>query len=258
LADGHTTGRGVKFTTDVFYQNSGNIADAIILVSELLGHNTYTSGKNLCKVIRSRKHSSLGMQNTKKFCSRKSDTFCITTENSTFVIRQGGFITITGNCQYGAGAETVARAAGVDKKTGIKLHKAYNDLNWSVKAIASDTTVKTVNGTMWQWNPISKMWYYLKVKKDRFSTLVQGSAAYVFDMWLVFIFAECQKRFNRDPMLAGQFHDELVIFCKDNKESVDIMTEIIDTAVDKVNKLLKLNRDMACDIKSGHNYYEVH
>lgn len=258
LADGYTKGRGIKHTTDVFYQNSGNIADAITLVSELLGYNTYVSGKNLCKVIRARKYSYLGMQNTVKSYSRKADTFCITTDNSTFVVRQGGFITITGNCQYGAGAETVARAAGVDKKTGLKLHKAYNDLNWSVKAIADSTTVKTVNGTMWQYNPISKLWYYLKVKKDRFSTLVQGSAAFVFDMWLVFVFDECNKRWGIDAPLVAQFHDELLLVVKDNEKSIDTMSEIVNTAVTRVNKMLLLNRDMDCDVKYGKTYYDVH
>jgi DNA polymerase I-like protein with 3'-5' exonuclease and polymerase domains len=162
------------------------------------------------------------------------------------------------SCQYSAGAETVARAAGVDKKTGIKLHKAYNDLNWSIKAIADNTTVKTVNGTMWQYNPISKLWYYLKVKKDRFSTLVQGSAAFVFDMWLVFVFDECNKRWGVDAPLVAQFHDELLLVVKDNKKSIDTISEIVNTAVTRVNKMLLLNRDMACDIKSGYNYYEVH
>ena len=46
---------------------------------------------------------------------------------------------------------------------------------------------KSVNGSLWLFNPVSKLWYSLRAEKDIFSTLNQGTGTFCFDMWLGFI-----------------------------------------------------------------------
>ena len=159
-------------------------------------------------------------------------------------------------CQYGAGIPTVARTAKCDNQTAARLHKAYWDLNWSIKEIAANTTVKTVDGQMWQQNPVNGFWYSLRSEKDRFSTLCQGTGAYVFDIWCNNIIAICNERWGVDPLLSGQFHDELILQVK--KGFRQLWTDLLNEAMERTNKQLKLNRDCACDVQFGDNYSEIH
>lgn len=159
-------------------------------------------------------------------------------------------------CQYGAGAPTVARSAKCDQATGARLHKAYWDLNWSIKEIAANTVVKTIDGQMWQQNPINGFWYSLRADKDRFSTLCQGTGAYVFDIWCNNIIEICNERYGSDPLLCGQFHDELILQVK--KGFRELWTNLLNEAMERTNKLLKLNRDCACDVQFGDDYSQIH
>ena len=111
-------------------------------------------------------------------------------------------------CTYGCGVTTLSRQLGIEKKEAEKIHKAYWKRNWSLKKIASESTVKNVNGNLWLLNPVSKLWYSLRAEKDIFSTLNQGTGTFCFDMWLGFII---QKR----PQLTAQFHDEVILECSE-------------------------------------------
>ena len=75
---------------------------------------------------------------------------------------------------YGAGPVKIASTTGMPLNKAYSLHKAYWELNWSVKQIAKDTRHKIVNGKMWLYNPVSGFYYSLRYEKDKFSTLNQG------------------------------------------------------------------------------------
>jgi len=150
---------------------------------------------------------------------------------------------------YGAQGETIARAAGVDVRTGEKLCDAYWKVNWSLKAIADACIVKQSRGMKWLWNPVAKMWFFLKNEKDRFSTLNQSTGTYCFDRWL---FHTLEKR----PQLTAQFHDELIVEIKLGHR--EAMEKILKDAVAEVNAELKLNRDLDCDVEFGKDYSEIH
>lgn len=160
-------------------------------------------------------------------------------------------------CQYGAGAPTIARAAKCDLKQGEALHAAYWKLNWSIKEVAKNTVVKTIDGQMWQQNPINGFWYSLRSDKDRFSTLCQGTGAYVFDVWCNEVIAICNERYGMDPKLSGQFHDELILQVR--KGTRDLWSHLVGVeAMARTNAILKMNRDVACDVQFGSNYSEIH
>jgi len=150
---------------------------------------------------------------------------------------------------YGAKGPTIARSAGVPEALGDKLYEAYWDRNWSLVAIADACVVKQSRGLKWLWNPVAKLWIYLKAEKDRFSTLNQSTGTYCFDRWLYHVL---QTR----KQLTGQFHDEGVWELK--KGNREAMTKILKAAVQKVNDELKMNRELDVDVAFGQSYAEIH
>lgn len=161
--------------------------------------------------------------------------------------------------QYNAGAATIAASAGVSKEMGERLFEGYWKLNWSIKTIAEQMTVKKdSSGQKWALNPINGFWYHLKTEKDRFSTLIQGSGSYIFDMWVAYCNKICKDRYGIEFPLCAQFHDELLNQVKDNEKSKKVMEGVVREAIDMLNSQLKLNRDMDIDVAFGPTYYDVH
>ena len=150
---------------------------------------------------------------------------------------------------YGATGPTIARSAGVSDEIGDVLYNAYWERNWSLTAIADECVVKNSRGMKWLWNPVAKLWVWLKAEKDRFSTLNQSTGTYCFDRWLYFVL-------QRRPQLTAQFHDEGIWELK--KGNREAMTKILKDAMSDVNKELQLNREMDCDVDFGDSYAGIH
>lgn len=157
--------------------------------------------------------------------------------------------------QYGAGVKTVARSAKVSEAVAKKLHAGYNKLNWSVAKIASLMKTKKTSFGEWQINPVNKFWYSLRNEKDRFSTLVQGTAAYVFDIWLYQCY-QLSKQRGVPYNLLCQMHDDQALRLKDGDE--EITETLVRDALKKVNEMLKLNVEIKCDVAFGKNGGEIH
>ena len=68
-------------------------------------------------------------------------------------------------------------------------------------------------------------------------------------MWLGFILKERKQ-------LTAQFHDEIILEVKES-EKEDIQ-KLLQTSLQKVNNLLKLNRELDCDVQFGKNYSLIH
>lgn len=164
------------------------------------------------------------------------------------------------SCQYGAGAATVARTAGAPLSVGKALVKAYKKVNWSIEKIAQSQTIKKVSHGTYQLNPFNGMWYHLKTDKDRFSTLVQGTGAYVLDLWLGFQFNLRNKPeygFDENGVkLLASFHDEQVVEFKEVfKDKVEVLMK---DSLSKVNERFKLEIPFDCDVQFGYTYADIH
>jgi len=152
-------------------------------------------------------------------------------------------------CQYGAGVSRLAITCACDEETARRVHETYWKRNWAIKAVAEKQKTKSVDGQMWLLNPISKFWYSLRTKKDVFSTLVQGTAAFVFDTWLAFVLKE-------RPQVTGQFHDEFILCVrKGHREEVE---RFLRQSIQKVNDYLKLNRELDISVQFGDCYADIH
>jgi hypothetical protein len=150
-------------------------------------------------------------------------------------------------CQYGAYPKRLSLTANISIERAKELFDMYWQRNWAIKQAAEDQEVKELNGQKWLFNPISKLWYSLRSENDKFSTLVQGSASFCFDMWVGYILQEWNS-------LTGQFHDEIVIATTE----ADKLKEIIERAIVKTNKALRLNRELTIGIQTGKRYSEIH
>ena len=152
-------------------------------------------------------------------------------------------------CQYGAFPPKLAKTCGISLKKAEQVHKAYWDRNWSIKAVAQAQKVKTLGDEKWLWNPVANLYYNLRHEKDIFSTLVQGTGVYCFDMWIAFV------RQDR-PQLTAQFHDEIVLEVLEGHR--DEVREFLLEKEEMVNEVLQLNRRLDIGIEFGENYAQIH
>lgn len=253
---------GVKnFKSYTISQNEGHVLNAVQLALFLQGDGRVTvEGSGKCKVVRKHRTKYVSCQRKAWKNPTVEDVFCLTTCNGSFVIVQDGEMMLTGNCQYGAGAATVARTAGVTLSVGKSLVKAYKKVNWSIEKISASQKVKKTSFGDFQLNPFNGIWYSLKTDKDRFSTLVQGTGAYVLDIWLKYQFIirdNPEYGFDENGVkLLATFHDEQIIeFKEDFKEGAE---RLIRDALDKVNRNFKLEIPFGCDVQFGKKYSDIH
>lgn len=154
---------------------------------------------------------------------------------------------------YGAGPAKIAKTLGSDLAFAENLHKTYWKRNISVKQVADSAKIKRIGKELWLYNPVSKFWYSLREEKDKFSTLNQGTGAYVFTLWLRFV-REAFKPLGIKVLL--QYHDELLFICR--KELKAQASQILKDSMQKVNDKLKLNVPIDISIDWGKNYAECH
>lgn len=156
-------------------------------------------------------------------------------------------------CNYAAtylvGAATLGRQIGISKTKAKGILDAYWKRNWSVKKFAQSCKTKQVNGQMWVFNPLSRFWYSLRYEKDIFSTVNQSAGAFCFDMWVREILRE-------RPQLTGQFHDEVILTISRGEEKQ--IEQLLKTSIQKVNKMLNMNRELDVDVQFGKKYSEIH
>lgn len=154
---------------------------------------------------------------------------------------------------YGVGKKKLALTLKCSEKEAETLLKGYWDKNWAVKKVAESIKVIKINDEgneeMWLFNPVSKLYYSLRYKKDIFSTLNQGTGVFVFDTWIKHILSV-------RPQLSGQFHDEIILDIKQgNREKCK---NLLQKAIEKTNKELSLNVEIKFDVEFGESYADVH
>lgn len=161
--------------------------------------------------------------------------------------------------QFSAGALTVSRAAKVSMKVANKLVKAYRKRNWTIDVIAGQQKDKRTSWGRYQLNPFNGIWYNLKNDKDKFSTLVQGTGSYVFDLWMAHLLSLRNKpkyKLKGNLDLLASLHDEYIgeiLEC-----DREVCEKITIDAIMCANKTLNLEIPFSVDVQFGKNYSEIH
>lgn len=158
--------------------------------------------------------------------------------------------TVNYAAQYGVQKATLARQSNLKEREAQELLDMYWAKNWAIKKAAKDQYVKTLkDGTMWLKNPVNGFYYSLRNERDIFSTLVQGTGDYVFNMWTLF----CRQM---GLVLSLNYHDEWLSITDVGNE--DHLKEVANKAMEKLNERLNLNVKVCCDFQTGKNYAECH
>jgi DNA polymerase I-like protein with 3'-5' exonuclease and polymerase domains len=166
--------------------------------------------------------------------------------------------TINYSSVYGIGADKLARSLGVSVEEAKIGLEGYWELNSSVKSIAADqVVVKDRLSREWLINPINGLLYSVRGEKDYFSTLIQGSGSYLFDMWLKGILKRQWDLWGK-VTLTAQVHDEFVLCFKDLAYFREVFSEMINSSLGDVNKEYMLRRELGCSIAFGSKYSEIH
>jgi len=150
---------------------------------------------------------------------------------------------------YKVGAETLARNSGLSLKEAKDLLKVYWQRNKAILDVEKELEIKEFHSQKWLLNPVSGFWYSLRAEKDRFSTLNQGTAVYVFDVWVMYLR-------QLGVRIGLQYHDEVLFNIKQGLEQRT--QDVIDEAIRLTNEKLKLNIKVACSAQWGKNYAECH
>lgn len=153
---------------------------------------------------------------------------------------------------YGVGAEKMHLTTGMPIEECKNLLDTYWQRNRAVKKVTNSIRTKIVRTQTWLYNPISKFWYSLRVVKDKFSTLNQGSAVYCFDLFL--------KEFRKEQVgvVCGQVHDEGICRILNTEEQKLLAKQATDKAINEVNRILNLNVKLGYSGQFGKNYSLIH
>lgn len=168
-------------------------------------------------------------------------------ENHKAVRQKGKMVNFSAT--YKVGAETLSRNSGMSLEESKKLLRIYWERNNAILKVEQELLVKTIQGNRWLKNPISGFWYSLRSEKDRFSTLNQGSAVFVFDVWIMHMR-------SLGIRICLQMHDEVLFNLKSSLE--DDVRRKIEQAMEMTNNQLKLNVKIGCSVQFGHSYSDCH
>jgi hypothetical protein len=150
---------------------------------------------------------------------------------------------------YKVGAATLARNSKKSESWARKVLQVYWERNKAILEIERDLLIKEMGEDKWLQNPVSGFWYSLRNDKDRFSSLNQGTAVFVFDTWLKYL-----RALGLD--IPFQYHDEALLNVLNGQE--EYVKDVILEAMEYVNKKLQLNVKIGCGVKFGQDYWSVH
>lgn len=153
------------------------------------------------------------------------------------------------SCTYGVTPQGLVRNTGWRLNKAREMHKMYWKRNWAITKIADSCVIKQCNNYTWLYNPVSELWYSLRHKKDKFSTLNQGTGTYCFDTWIKYVR-------KGGPPCIGQFHDEGIwVLRKGNRDRLE---KHLRNSINKANGELNLNRGLDISLDFGDSYAEIH
>ena len=277
LADGYEHNKGGMRIT----QNEGSILDAVELALTLLGKNFSKSLKKTnyptdkkCFDLCIRKKDYTGSTKFTKKSVGVRETFCITTENSTFVIKQNGVVTITGNCIFGASGKKVAQTLGIPEAVGEAKKQAFLS-NIGLDEVINILQMMVNKNSRCDGGYIELPFGYYawcKAPHKIFNYLDQGTEA-ACQKWAVNYFEEKATRLDLDYKKILDYHDEFAVEShKDCAEEVGkVMVEAYHEASiacwewhKKHSKwftgdsLPNFMFDLAAGFKVGKSYWDIH
>lgn len=147
----------------------------------------------------------LSCEGFKKELLQARPTFCLNTNNSTFIIRQNKtLITITGNCMYGASYKKLAKMLAISEKEGERLYDLYWDGVPALKELR-DKVEKFWESTGKKYIlSIDKRKLFVRSKHSLINLLFQSTGSLIMKYGNI----EVAKRLDDLGLLGDPFYDE--------------------------------------------------
>lgn len=221
------------------------------------------NGKTKMQITIAHKGHVTGQKLKKEYIGKKK-VFCISTENDSFVMRQGECITITGNCiLYGGGA----------KKTGsIILPEGTEDQQYKKGKETIDTFYRNLPAIKKLKDDIdkalSKRDYLIGIdgrqlqirsKHSALNQLLQSTGAISVKKATVILYEDMIKRglkFGEDWAYVANIHDEVQALVR--PEYVDLFKELAINSFCQSGEYFDLKCPLTGEAKAGTNWKETH
>lgn len=273
LGDGQV--KNWKSKSRLFSQNDGKISDAVQLGFFMEGKKVTVQSKpksrtTSCRGITASYRNSITCQKLKKESMGVQDTFCITTNNGSFVIRQNKFMMLTGNClAYGGSPKKLAQTLRKPERDGQRLYDKYWENNPSLKALKDKVEYFWETKSNKKWIPgIDKRRLYSRSKHSLVNLLFQSTGAIIVDLAVCLFDVKMggltiDERGRPLYLYKGKVvkrvvysHDELQ-FEVDEKIAEEI-ARIAEWCMEEAGRILRLNIPLEGESKIGNNWSEVH
>jgi hypothetical protein len=254
-------------------QNDGTISDAVQLAYFMEGKKVTTYYKHRsdkCKNITASYRDHITCQELSKVSKGLQDTFCLTTKNGSFVIRQNGFMMLTGNClAYGGSPKKLASTLRKNEREGPALYDAYWAANPSLKSFKDKLEY------VWEREG-KKLWItgidgrrlHSRSKHSLVNLCFQSTGAIIVDYALCLFDAKMgglkldsrgrpyYKYKGKTVKRVGYFHDEFQT--EDDPTIAEEIGKIMEQCMVEAGIRLKLNVPLIGEAKIGLNWKDCH
>lgn len=194
------------------------------------------------------------------------DVWCMTTENSSFVMRRGNFVTITGNCMYGGGDSKLgsivepfaseARQRTLGKQLRAKLMAAMPALERAIKEIRREKrrnggTIAGLDGRR----------LYVRADHAALNLRLQSDGALIAKKWCLLVddmfYEEGWDHGNElDYSFCSWSHDEIQVAVRD--ELAERAAVLMEAAAPLTGDHFNFKCPVAAESKIGMNWAETH
>jgi DNA polymerase I-like protein with 3'-5' exonuclease and polymerase domains len=270
LADGHQIIKPNQKIRWVISQLKNEHYEAALLAAylEFNGHlyvsqGLQSNGKTKMQITISTRGHVTGQKLKKEYIGKKK-VFCISTENESFVMRQGETITITGNCiLYGGGA----------KKTGsIIVPNESEHTQYEIGKKTIDTFYKNLPAIKQLKDLIDKRItergyligidgrrLQIRSRHSALNQLLQSTGAVLMKKATCILYTDLEMqglKHNQDWGFCVFCHDEWQILTR--PQHADIVADMAVKAIEKAAKYFNLKCPFTGEYRIGQNWMETH
>jgi len=223
------------------------------------------SGTTQMRVSIANKSHVTGQKLQKTYVGRKK-VFCISTENKSFVMRQGDCITITGNCMlYGGGAVKAGTIIDPNLKDEEELRiLGRNAINGFMRGVPALKTLKMeidkTIGLRGYLIGLDRRQLYCRSAFKGLNVLLQSAGAILMKQVVINVYQNITEKlgfvYEHDWQQLLMIHDEIQIACK--PQYTEAIREQAMLAFPQAQQFFGFRCDIEGDSRVGSSWAETH
>ena len=270
LADGYQINKPNQKRRWVISQLKNEHYEAALLAAylEFDGHLHVTesvqpNGKTKMQITISTRSHVTGQRLKKNYIGKKK-VFCISTENESFVMRQGNCITITGNCiLYGGGAKKTGSIISPDESTDTQYKQGKKTIDTFYSNLPAIKKLKdliedriTQRGYL---TGIDGRRLQIRSKHSALNQLLQSTGAIAVKKATTILYNDLTDKgliFAQDWGFVAHVHDEYQSLVR--SQHVDLYKELAIDSFRKSGEYFQLKCPLTGEARVGKNWKETH